>query len=50
MAAFLTKPIYDQSTGLVVALIIEPINESIVSIATGYRLDDRGFGVRVPVG
>jgi hypothetical protein len=23
--------------------------DSVVGIATGYRLDDRGFGVRVPV-
>jgi hypothetical protein len=26
------------------------IRDSVLGIATGYRLDDRGFGVRVPVG
>jgi hypothetical protein len=26
------------------------LRESVIGIATGYRLDDRGVGVRVPVG
>jgi hypothetical protein len=30
--------------------VIFLIRDSVVGIATGYGLDDRGFGVRVPVG
>jgi hypothetical protein len=30
--------------------IIFRIQDSVVGIATGYRLDDQGVGVRVPVG
>jgi hypothetical protein len=32
------------------ALCLEKSPDSVASIATGYRLDDRGVGVRVPVG
>jgi hypothetical protein len=31
-------------------VIVVVVTVVVVGIATGYRLDDRGFGVRVPVG
>jgi hypothetical protein len=34
----------------VVILSIDESRDSAVGIATGYRLDDQGIGVRVPVG
>jgi hypothetical protein len=39
------------SEGLEILLYTFPLRsrDSVVSIATGYRLDDRGIGVRVPV-
>jgi hypothetical protein len=41
---------FTQVVDYVITVIIYEGRDSTVNIVTGYRLDDRGVGVRVPVG